>query len=524
MISAPASMRAISSSRSAGVEGLDGGADALAVAGLGDPPVGVGAGGDLRAVGDDQHLAVAGQALQAQAHRVGHRAADALVDLVEDHQRLRRRRRGRPATPSAPGRSGPARRPRRWRPGRRTARRGWWRSRSSTRSRAVRAGAVLGQRLDGDAEAGLVELQRAPARPSPPWPAARRRRGGAAVRRPAAASIGGAGGGGLRRRRRAGRPRRSPRPAGAAAKRARTAGRASTATPSLRAMARRANSRSSAFSSRSGSKSKAAAAASMAASGLGGLDQGAVERLGGGGDQLRTSAAVGADAGLARRARAPAPAPGWAWPMRLVRPSPPSASRAAAMSASAFSAAPSRARSSASSVSSPSRGSSRSSSARRRVSSSVSAAARPASVAQRLGRVARPRASALQASATAAASALQRAEGVEQRPVGAGVEQAHGLVLAVHLEQHLADLAQHADAGGLVVDEGAASGRRRESWRRRTRSSSRLVGQALVVETGPDRMVGRGREDGGGHRLGRAARAPGRPRRARRWPGPAHRG
>jgi hypothetical protein len=36
-------------------------------------------------VGDDQHLRLAGQPMEAFADRAGHRAADAAVDLVEDH-------------------------------------------------------------------------------------------------------------------------------------------------------------------------------------------------------------------------------------------------------------------------------------------------------------------------------------------------------------------------------------------------------------------------------------------------------
>src|SRR5690606_19343469 len=52
---------------------------------------------------------------------------------------------------------------------------------------------------------------------------------------------------------------------------------------------------------------------------------------------------------------------------------------------------------------------------------------------------------------------LKTPVGVEQGAVGLPVQQADGLVLAVHLDQGLADLAQGGDAGGLVVDEGAAA-------------------------------------------------------------------
>ncbi len=55
---------------------------------LADLPVSVAARCDLRAVGHDQHLRPARQALQAPAHGLGHGAADALIHLVEDHDRL----------------------------------------------------------------------------------------------------------------------------------------------------------------------------------------------------------------------------------------------------------------------------------------------------------------------------------------------------------------------------------------------------------------------------------------------------
>ena len=47
------------------------------------------------------------------------------------------------------------------------------------------------------------------------------------------------------------------------------------------------------------------------------------------------------------------------------------------------------------------------------------------------------------------------AETVELRAMGSGVEKSDGLVLAVTFHQHGAQVAQHADAGRLVVDEGA---------------------------------------------------------------------
>ncbi len=51
----------------------------------------------------------------------------------------------------------------------------------------------------------------------------------------------------------------------------------------------------------------------------------------------------------------------------------------------------------------------------------------------------------------------QAAIGVQQRPVGAPVQQADGLMLAVHLDQTRADLAQGRDPGRLIVDIGPAA-------------------------------------------------------------------
>ena len=339
-------MRAISSSRAAGAQHLDARCAACSPSpSLDHAPVGVGAGGDLRAVGDHQHLGLAGQPLQPQADRVGHRAADALVDLVEDHQRLRPAAARRPAPPSAPGRSGPARRPRRWRPGRRTARRDWWRPRTrpGRRRRARRGPRPAARRRRGSAP---CPASAAPVRPRPPWPAGRRRRGG----------------------RRSGPGRRRDRPSRAAAAAASAAFSASSAVSiaaqalgesrtrvgrqvvdrrrrSLRAMARRANSRSSAFSSSLGlevegrrRRRRWRRRASV------GLDQRAVDGRGRLGDQRSAALALGADAGL----HGPFPRP-LQRPQRLAEPAATGrrrkASRAAAMSARAFSAAPSSARS-----------------------------------------------------------------------------------------------------------------------------------------------------------------------------------
>src|SRR4030095_11640783 len=53
-----------------GGEVFDGGADALALPRLGDPPVGVGAGGDLGRMGGDQDPRRGGQGLLGEAPRV----------------------------------------------------------------------------------------------------------------------------------------------------------------------------------------------------------------------------------------------------------------------------------------------------------------------------------------------------------------------------------------------------------------------------------------------------------------------
>ncbi len=86
--------------------------------------------------------------------------------------------------------------------------------------------------------------------------------------------------------------------------------------------------------------------------------------------------------------------------------------------------------------------------------------------------------------------------------MGAAVQQAHGLVLAVHLDQQGAKVAQHADAGGLVVDEGAGPAVRRQGPAQHQVLVALIV-QALVVQEGEHRMVGRQGEDGGDHGLAR---------------------
>ncbi len=92
---------------------------------------------------------------------------------------------------------------------------------------------------------------------------------------------------------------------------------------------------------------------------------------------------------------------------------------------------------------------------------------------------------------------------VEQGAVGAGVEQADRVVLAVHLEQQAAQLLQHAHAHGLVVDEGAraAVGGHLAAQHQ---VLARLAGHALVGQQRPGAVFGRKVEHGGGHGLGGA--------------------
>jgi hypothetical protein len=79
----------------------------------------------------------------------------------------------------------------------------------------------------------------------------------------------------------------------------------------------------------------------------------------------------------------------------------------------------------------------------------------------------------------------------------------------MHLQQRVAQLLQHAHAGGLVVHEGAAAtvGAQRAAQHQVLVAG---VGQPLGLEQLPHRMVGRGREHRRGDRLRRApAHQPG---------------
>ena len=88
------------------------------------------------------------------------------------------------------------------------------------------------------------------------------------------------------------------------------------------------------------------------------------------------------------------------------------------------------------------------------------------------------------------------AGGIEQGAVGGGIEQAAGLVLAMDLDQLVAELGQQADADRLVVDEGArapvgaeraAQDQRRLARRCRARREARATGMAVgQVELGGD--------------------------------------
>ena len=83
----PPSMRAISADARLAGHRLHVADASAALQRLGDDEVMVGAGRHLRQVRDGQHLAVAAELLHQPADRVGHRAADAGVDLVEDQRR-----------------------------------------------------------------------------------------------------------------------------------------------------------------------------------------------------------------------------------------------------------------------------------------------------------------------------------------------------------------------------------------------------------------------------------------------------
>ena len=97
------------------------------------------------------------------------------------------------------------------------------------------------------------------------------------------------------------------------------------------------------------------------------------------------------------------------------------------------------------------------------------------------------------------------AERVQQAPGRLGIQQADGLVLTVNLQQQRAQILQHPDAGGLVVDERPAATVGRQLAAKNEVLVAGIV-QALVVQIGEGRMVGGKREDR--RRRGLTGRAP----------------
>ena len=247
------------------VERVDAGAGDEAVVALLDEQMAVAAGGDLRAVGDDEQLRAVRQPVEPLADRAGDRAADAAVDLVEDHRRgaavlgqrdLEREDEARQlAAAGDPGQ-------------RREGRAGIGRDLELDPVAAARRPLRLGERLDRRSGSGPRRASAARARA----PTAVSSRAAAAVRssvsRSAAASIGGAA---------VARPALPARPGSARRPRARRAARtarrrapasASGSTRCLRARARSSNRRVSASSSRAGSKASASAASPSRVLGL----------------------------------------------------------------------------------------------------------------------------------------------------------------------------------------------------------------------------------------------------------------
>ena len=100
--------------------------------------------------------------------------------------------------------------------------------------------------------------------------------------------------------------------------------------------------------------------------------------------------------------------------------------------------------------------------------------------------------------------ASRSGESVEQRPVGASVEQAHGLVLTMHLDQEGAEITQHADAGRLIVDEGPRAPVRRD-MPAQDEVFGRIGRQTLGFQIVPGRMTRGQDEHGSGRRLSGAA-------------------
>ena len=88
--------------------------------------------------------------------------------------------------------------------------------------------------------------------------------------------------------------------------------------------------------------------------------------------------------------------------------------------------------------------------------------------------------------------------------MGARIEETHGLMLAMHLQQGVSQFAQNANASRLIVHERATATIRRDRPAQDQILIAR-VSQALVLEDRPDRMVDGRREDRRSHRLNGAS-------------------
>ena len=99
---------------------------------------------------------------------------------------------------------------------------------------------------------------------------------------------------------------------------------------------------------------------------------------------------------------------------------------------------------------------------------------------------------------------LQPAIVVQQGAVGLPVQEADGLMLAVHLDQSLTDLPQRRNARGLIVDKGPAAAVRGQGAAQDQLLARDDLESARRDHLDQVRVVG-GREDGGGRRLFRAA-------------------
>ncbi len=365
----------------------------------------------------------------------------------------------------------------------------------------------LGQGIEADAEAGLVELQRQELRLHRPAPGARRRRARAAVRVGGGGEVSGAGGGGPRRRRPSGGPRRDSTArmglghAQALGREgldrgAELAGHGAQGEQALlgllelagarsRRRRRRRPPRPGSRPPRPGRVRTAPAAAEISRACCG---------------NPRPRRPAGCARAPASSARSPLAQPGWSGA------SPPRASRAAAMSAKGLlgrrpaghaprpGASP-RPRGGPAGRVRPGAGSAPRS-PRPRGAARFGAAPRPAWRAARhavQGRGARPR------------LGLAAGEGVEQRPVGCGRPSRPTVSCwPCTLHQHLAELAQHSPRWSAWSLTKARERPSAETWRAQHQVLVALEGQALVVEIGPGRMAGRRGEDGGGHGLGPA--------------------